>query len=106
MKKLFYLASGIILCTSLMPIAANAHARGILLTIAEFKENVKTGKTIRTCKNKVDHSLVVAKSGTYSKTKFAVKGRRFTRIFANKKGAEAFFKVICAPLPKEVYQVY
>ena len=95
MKKLFYLASGIILCASFLPKEVNARDRpGLLLRGKEAKEakaRIGSAGASETCKNKSIYELYESKESKES----VVIGKKFGRVFKSPKDAEMFFKAIC-----------
>ena len=89
MKKLFYLASGIILCASFLPKEVNARVRpGLLLSAKEARAKIGSARAYATCKNKVKYALFQSKES-------GVIGKKFGRVFRSPKDAEMFFKAIC-----------
>ena len=92
MKKLFYLASGIILCASFLPKEVNARFReGRLLRAEEARALL--GEPRRKCKNKFKYTLFLGTEGVNSNS--GVIGRKFGRVFSSPTDAMMFFKRIC-----------
>ena len=125
MKKLFYLASGIILCASFLPKEVNAKPikitpdrggellsfekkpmkkigpdrGGELLKAKEARAKIGSPAEEKTCKNK-------SKKYTLLRTKRSgVIGKKYGRVFRSSKDAVVFFENICmSPNPNKMMQ--
>ena len=97
MKKLFYLASGIILCASFLPKEVNA--RNFDSELFKTKETPDFLRfTYKTCKNKKE--TYELKRGRLAGMPQAVIGKKSGRLFKSPMEANRFFKAICSsPTP-------
>tara|TARA_X000000950_G_scaffold103563_1_gene130631 strand:+ start:80 stop:436 length:357 start_codon:yes stop_codon:yes gene_type:complete len=101
MKKLFYLASGIILCASFLPKEVNANTgiyKSKLFPAKQAKELKFDLKPIRKCKNKRIYTL--NRGVNPRDPRIAVIGKKFGRFSYSSGEANIFFQNICkSPKP-------
>tara|TARA_B100001093_G_C25953244_1_gene645887 strand:- start:3 stop:350 length:348 start_codon:yes stop_codon:yes gene_type:complete len=97
MKKLFYLASGVIFSASFLSISdANAKmvSKGLITTKA-FKARVLKKKVISECKTKNDLVLFLKVNMPNPSFKAVVRTKVYTRLFVDPKVASKYFEKLC-----------
>ena len=99
MKKLFYLASGIILCASFLPKEVNARKffNSELFKTKETPDFLRYSK--ETCQIKKGYGYTL-KTGRLAGMPMAVIGKKYGRLFKSPGEAKMFFQAICSsPTP-------